>query len=102
MTQPNPPTWWIGLSQVDFGRFASSLHTPVYEFKTKIDVVAFEDTNEASNRVVICNDKGEVLVAMSGKISLPSSVVMVEVMAARRAVQFVVEIGSSHSIFEGD
>ena len=65
-------------------------------------MAAFEDTNEASIREVVCNYKGEVLAAMSGKISLPSLVVMVEVMAARRVVQFVVEIGSSHSIFEGD
>ena len=65
-------------------------------------MAAFEDTNEASIREVVYNYKGEVLAAMSGKISLPSSVVMVEVMAARRVVQFVVEIGSSHSIFEGD
>ena len=65
-------------------------------------MAAFEDTNEASIREVVCNYKGEVLAAMSGKISLPSLVVMVEVMAARRVVQFVVEIGSSHSIFERD
>ena len=44
----------------------------------------------------------EVIAAMSEKTPLPSSVVVVEVLAARGAIQFVKQIGITHSIFEGD
>ena len=48
------------------------------------------------------NDKGEVLVALSEKIPYPGSVVFVEVLVARRAVQFILELGITQTIFEGD
>ena len=51
---------------------------------------------------MIQNDEGEVLGALSEKIALLGSVVMVEMLAARKAVQFALEIGITHSVFEGD
>ena len=36
------------------------------------------------------------------KIPYPGSVDLVEILAARRAVRFIVELGMSRSIFEGD
>ena len=33
---------------------------------------------------------------------MPGSVVTVEMLAARRAVHFALEIGITHSVFEGD
>ena len=72
------------------------------EFKTNYDGAVFQETNEASIGVVIWNDEGEVLGAVSEKIALPGSVVMVEMLVARRAVQFALEIGITHSVFEGD
>ena len=72
------------------------------EFKTNYDGAVFQETNEAGIGVVIRNDDGEVLGPLSKKIALPGSVVMVEMLAARKAVQFALEIGITHSVFEGD
>ena len=41
------------------------------EFKTKYDGAVFQETNEAGIGVVIWNDEGEVLGALSEKIALP-------------------------------
>ena len=43
-----------------------------------------------------------MLAALSEKIPYPSSVELVEILAARRAVRFIVELGMSQSIFEVD
>ena len=48
------------------------------------------------------NANGEVIAALSEKIPYPVSVDLVEVLAARRAVRFIVELGISQSVFEGD
>lgn len=52
--------------------------------------------------MVIKNNKGEILVALSENIVMPSSVVMEEMLAAQRAIQFALETDISHLIFEGD
>lgn len=49
-------------------------------------MAVFEHANEASIGVVIYKNKGEVLAAVSKKISMPSSVVMMEMLAAKRAL----------------
>ena len=72
------------------------------EFKTNYDGAVFQETNETGIGVVIRNNEGVVLGALSEKIALPGSVVTVEMLAARRAVHFALEIGISHSVFEGD
>ena len=51
------------------------------------------------NIVAIRDSQGEVLAAMLEKFPLPSSVVMVEFLVARRAVEFAQNIGIYHSIF---
>ena len=43
-----------------------------------------------------------MLAALLEKIPYPGSVELVEILVARRAVQFIVELGMSQSIFEGD
>ena len=52
--------------------------------------------------MVVRLDNGEVLAALSEKIPLPSSIEVLEALAARRAAQFVVEIGLQNSVLEGD
>ena len=42
---------------------------------------------------------GEVLASLSKKTPLPSSVVILEILVTRRAIQFVLEIGIHYSIF---
>nr|POE83174.1 hypothetical protein CFP56_73043 [Quercus suber] len=69
---------------------------------SNLDGAVFKETNEAGIGVVIQNDKGEILAALSENIVMPSSVVMVEILATQRVVQFALEIDILHSIFEGD
>ena len=53
---------------------------------TALDDAIFEDSNEAEIGVVVQNNKEEVMAAISEKIPMPSSIVMVEVLVARRAI----------------
>lgn len=73
--------------------------TNLSEIKTNYDGVIFEDTSEVGIRVVIRLDSGEVLAILFEKIPLPSSVEVSEALATQRATQFVVELGSHHSVF---
>ena len=52
--------------------------------------------------MVVRSNSGEVLAALSEKIALPSSAVVLEALATRQAAQFMVELGLHQSIFEGD
>ena len=51
------------------------------------------ETNEAGIEVAVCNNKGEMLAALSIKIALLATVDLLETLVARRACQFVVELG---------
>ncbi|XP_075658667.1 uncharacterized protein LOC142628446 [Castanea sativa] len=62
----------------------------------------FEEINAAGVGVVARNDRGEVLAAMTERILIPDSVVVLETLAARRAVQFALEVGFLNAVFEGD
>ena len=61
--------------------------------KTNYDGAVFKDSNEVGLGVVIRYDKGEVMAALAEKIPLPSSVELLESLAARRVVLFTVELG---------
>ena len=71
-------------------------------YKTNYDEAVFEGLEEAGIGVIVRNDRGEVLAALSEKIPYLGSVSLVEVLAARRAIQFFMELGITQSIFEGD
>ena len=62
----------------------------------------FSESGEAGIRVVVRDAKGEVIAALAEKITYSRSVEMLEALAARRAVKFIVELGISLSEFEGD
>ena len=53
-------------------------------------------------RWIELQDIRQVMAAISEKIKKPHSVQTVELLAARRAVKFRIEIGFRHAIFEGD
>ena len=72
------------------------------ELKANFNGAVFADTSEAGIGVVIRNEIGEVMAALSEKIALPSSVETLELLAARRAAVFAVELGLQRVIFEGD
>ena len=70
--------------------------------KTKFDGTVFEGLGAEGIGAVVRNSSGEVLAALSEIIPLPSSIVALETIAARRAILFVRELGFSGTIFEGD
>lgn len=59
--------------------------------KANFDRVIFDELNEASIAVAARNSQGEIMVALSEKITKPSLVIMLESLAARRATLFVQE-----------
>ena len=71
-------------------------------YKTNYDWAVFEDSGEAGIGVVVRNANGEVIATLSEKIPYLGSVDLVGVLVARRAVWFIVELGMSQSMFEGD
>ena len=62
----------------------------------------FDDIDEAGIGVVICNAHGEVVASIAEKIQKPTSMIALELLAARRAAFFVEEIGLHHVVLEGD
>lgn len=72
------------------------------EYKTNFDGSIFDDTGKAGLGVVIRNSDGEVMAALSEKIPQPSSVTLLELLAARWAAIFVHEVGLRNSVLEGD
>ena len=66
-------------------------------FKTNFNGAVFADTREAGIGVVIRNSKG-----LSEKISNPSSIALLEFLAARRVALFISEVGLDNSILEVD
>ena len=62
----------------------------------------FAILGETGIGVVIQNEFGEVMAALSEKIALPTSVETLELLAARRATVFAMELGLQQISFEGD
>ena len=59
--------------------------------------------DKAGLSIVIRNeDDGAVLASMSQQVPLPTTVAQVEALAARRAVEFVLEIDITKVVIEGD
>ena len=52
--------------------------------------------------VVIRDDKGQVVESMDEKVTFPYLVTVVEVIAAKRALKFALDIGLSPIVLEGD
>ena len=52
--------------------------------------------------MVIRNQAGRVMVALSERVQKPGAAEIVEALAAWRAVQFILELGFKQSAFEGD
>jgi len=60
--------------------------------KANFNGAMFVDTGEAGIGVVICNEFGEVMAALSEKIALSPLVETLELLATRRAVVFAMEL----------
>ena len=62
-------------------------------FKVNFDGALFCQEHRAGIGVVIRNEEGAVIASLSQQIHLPSTVLEVETMATRRALEFAMEIG---------
>ena len=71
-------------------------------YKINFDGAVFLKEDKAGLGVVIHNSEGLVMASLSQLISLPYSVVEVETLAARRALELAVEIGIDRVVLEGD
>ncbi|KAK9999099.1 hypothetical protein SO802_018702 [Lithocarpus litseifolius] len=73
-----------------------------YIFKANFDVAVFKSEKLAGLGVVIRDWRGEAISALTMSVLLAQTVVELEALACRRAVQFAKEIGLTQVIFEGD
>ena len=71
-------------------------------FKVNYDGVLFTETGRARLEVVIRNSEGAVMASLLQQIPQPTTVAQVEALAARRALEFALEIGITSAVFEGD
>ena len=71
-------------------------------FKVNFDGALFCQEHRAGIGVVVRNEEGALIASLSQQIHLPSIVLEVETMAARRALEFAMEIGVHKVILEGD
>lgn len=70
--------------------------------RTNFDGAVFEDLDAAGIDVVVRNSRGEIMEVLTEIVPMPSSIVVLETLAARQAVYFVQELDFRGSIFEGD
>ncbi|XP_075654706.1 uncharacterized protein LOC142624855 [Castanea sativa] len=71
-------------------------------YKINFDGALFQANNCAGIGAVIRNGCGQVMVPLSKQIPLPSSVIEVEALAARRALISAQEIDFTRVVLEGD
>ena len=71
-------------------------------FKINFDGAVFVDRSLAGLGIVICDELGLIIVALSQKIPLPSLVELVEALAVQRALIFTQEISIFKAEMEGD
>lgn len=85
------------------GRATNHWTTPdANGFKINFDGAIFADRDRAGIGVVIRNDVGMIMASLTQQIPLPTSVIEVEALAARRALELALELGFDDIILEGD
>ena len=72
------------------------------EFKINFDGATFADRDSARIGVVIRNDAGLIMASLTQQIPLLASVIEVEALAARRALEFALQLGFDDITLEGD
>nr|POF04686.1 hypothetical protein CFP56_38526 [Quercus suber] len=70
--------------------------------KINFDGAIFVDKDCAGIGVVIRNDAGLIMASLTQQIPLPTSVIEVEALAARRALEFALELGFDDITLKGD
>ena len=70
--------------------------------KVNFDDAVFQESGEVGLGIIIRNDRGLFMAALTQVIPLPTSVEMVEVLAIRRALIFAKELDFDHVTLKGD
>uniref|UniRef100_A0A2N9HBQ0 RNase H type-1 domain-containing protein n=1 Tax=Fagus sylvatica TaxID=28930 RepID=A0A2N9HBQ0_FAGSY len=73
-----------------------------YKYKVNFDGAIFRESKEGGTGVVIRDQNGLVIATLSQRVKTCPSAEMIEARAAKRAIQFALEIGIFDAIFEGD
>ena len=71
-------------------------------YKVNFGGAIFKNIDAVGLGVVICDNNGEVMGAMSQRVPLPQKVEEVEALACQRAVSFAIELGLCDLVIEGD
>nr|POF22821.1 hypothetical protein CFP56_09795 [Quercus suber] len=71
-------------------------------YKVNFDGAIFAEQGLAGLGVVIRNDHGLIMASLTQQIPLPGSVIEVEVLAARKALELTLELGFDNITLEGD
>ena len=71
-------------------------------YKLNFDAAVLTDTSASSVGVIIRNDRGQVMVALSSKGLAVTNSKEAEVLACRQAMEFALDVGFSDLIVEGD
>ena len=67
------------------------------KYKINFDGATFNESEEVGFGIVVCDSSGQVLAALAEKIGKPCNIETLEMLAARRAVIFAMEIGIQHA-----
>ena len=78
------------------------LPPPLSFYKINYDGVTFQDSALAGLGVVVRYSNGWVIAAPSKRITLPPTVEVLEALACRKAVSFVIDLDIQDVVFEGD
>ncbi|KAL0004268.1 hypothetical protein SO802_011829 [Lithocarpus litseifolius] len=71
-------------------------------FKLNFDAAVFSKVNRSGVEAIICNYKGEIMVAMSARGPVVHSSEEGELLACRKAIKFGIDAGFSRLVIEGD
>ena len=71
-------------------------------YKVNYDGAVFKETNEAGIGIIVRDSSGLVMASLVQKVLFPHSIPSIEAWAAKRSIQFALEIGLTEAEFEGD
>lgn len=74
----------------------------LHNYKINFNGAIFEKENRAGLGIVIQNHDRLVMASLSEVVQLPSTVIEVETLAVRQAVEFALELGFNNIVLEGD
>ena len=71
-------------------------------YKLNFDGATFADKDIAGIGIVVRNSDSLIMASLAQQVPLPPSIIEVETLAARRALEFALELGFERIILEGD